>query len=320
MLEKKSTSDEIEPVAAGVRHLKIIFVNAYFVDTPENSPDSWVLVDTGIPLSGGRIKSFAEKLYGASAKPTAIILTHGHFDHAGAALSLAAEWEVPIYAHHLEMPYLTGKSDYPPQDPTVGGALAQMSRFFPHGGHDFGTRVYPLPLNGEISEMRGWRAVHTPGHTAGHVSLFRESDRTLLAGDALATMNQDSWISNLTEKREFHTPPAPFTTDWQAARHSVEILAGLAPQAVAAGHGLPIKGAETARRLKEFAENFAPPPKGRYVNEPAVADENGIVALPPPVADPIRQIVIGTAIVAAAGLLFTRLKKRRDKKDLAEKL
>ena len=56
---------------------------------------------------------------GAGAPPEAIVLTHGHFDHAGSALQLAEYWDVPIYAHRLEMPYLTGKADYPPPDPTI---------------------------------------------------------------------------------------------------------------------------------------------------------------------------------------------------------
>lgn len=307
MLEKKSIANKIEKVAAGVSHLKIVFVNTYFIETP----DSWVLVDTGMPYSDGKIIGFAEKIYGKEAQPAAIILTHGHFDHAGAALALAAHWDVPVYAHHLEMPYLTGKSDFAPQDPSVGGAMAQMSRMFPHGGYDFGSRVYPIRENGEIEEMPGWKAVHTPGHTNGHISLFRESDKTLLAGDALTTMNADSWISMATEKREFCRPPAPFTPDWSAARRSVEILADLEPNTVAAGHGQPISGADTAARLKSFARNFNIPKHGRYVNEPAIADENGIVALPPPVADPVRQMLIGGAIVAGGAAAFGLLKRRR---------
>ncbi len=264
-----------------------------------------------MPLSGGRIVSFAEKIYGAGAKPSAIILTHGHFEHAGASANLAEEWNVPVYAHRLEMPYLNGKSDYPPQDPTVGGALAQMSRLFPHGGIDLGSRVRRIAENGEIGEMRGWRVIHTPGHTAGHVSLFRESDKTLLAGDALATMNQDSWISNLTEEKEFCHPPAPFTTDWMAARRSVEILANLEPNAVAAGHGQPITGAGMAEKLKDFARNFTAPAHGRYVSQPAVTDENGIVKLPPPVADPVRQMLIGGAVIAGGAVVYGLLKRRK---------
>ncbi len=309
MLEKQKQDNKSETIANGIRHLKILFVNAYFVETPENN--SWVLVDSGIPYSSGKIISYAEEVYGAGAKPSAIVLTHGHFDHAGAALALAAHWDVPIYAHHLEMPYLTGKSDFAPQDPSVGGAIAQMSRMFSHGGYDFGSRVYPIRENGELEEMRGWRVIHTPGHTNGHVALFRESDKTLLAGDALTTMNLDSWASQVTEKREFCRPPAPFTPDWSAARKSVEILAELEPNTVAAGHGQPISGADTARRLKDFAANFHAPQHGRYVNQPAIADETGIVALPPPVADPVRQMLIGGAIVAGGAAAFALSRRGR---------
>ncbi|MGI8884589.1 MAG: MBL fold metallo-hydrolase [Pyrinomonadaceae bacterium] len=303
MLNIQSSENDLSKVAAGVFHTKIIFVNSYFVDTPENAPGSFVLIDTGLPLAAGKIRRAVENRYGAGAKPTAIVLTHGHFDHAGSVLKLAEDWNVPVYAHRLEMPYLTGVSDYPPQDATVGGALAQMARLFPHGGINLKNHVHALPESGEIEEMRGWRAVHTPGHTAGHISLWRESDRVLLAGDALATLNQDSWISNITEKKEFCKPPAPFTTDWQAARRSVELLADLEPNVVAAGHGQPINDADTARQLKEFARNFQPPRKGRYVNSPAVTDERGIVALPPPETDTVKIV----AAVAAAGIIVTAL-------------
>lgn len=313
MANTENQTNYLSFVAEGVYHTKIIFVGAYFVDTPENSSGSWTLVDTGLPFSEGKIRSAAQSRYGENARPSAIVLTHGHFDHAGAALNLAEEWNVPIYAHRLEMPYLTGKSDYPPQDPTVGGAIAQMSRVFPHGGYDFGNRVRQIPENGELAELPNWKILHTPGHTAGHISLFRESDRTLLAGDALATMNLDSWISQITEKQEFCKPPAPFTTDWQAARRSVELLAELEPNVVGAGHGNPIKGADTAQRLKEFAENFAPPEKGRYVNSSAIANENGVIALPPPVADPVK-IAAAAALAVGAGLTLASFGRKRRKK------
>ncbi len=302
----QSTNSDLSKVADGVFHTKIIFVNSYFVDTPENAPGSFVLIDTGMPYSAARIKYVVENCYGAGATPTAIVLTHGHFDHAGSALSLAEEWQVPVYAHRLEMPYLTGKSDYPPQDPTVGGAIAQMSRFFPHSGYDLKAHIYALPENGELTEMRGWQFLHTPGHTAGHISLWRESDRTLLAGDALTTMNLDSWTSQITEKKEFCGPPKPFTTNWHAARQSVEQLAELEPRVVAAGHGQPIDDADTAEQLKELARHFDAPRKGRYVTHPAIADENGLLSVPPPVTDNVKIAAAGIA----AGILVTALLRR----------
>ncbi|MDQ3181154.1 MAG: MBL fold metallo-hydrolase [Acidobacteriota bacterium] len=305
----QSAEKDLSKVADGIFHTKIIFVNAYFVETPENTPGSFVIIDTGLPFAATRVKHAVENRYGAGAKPTAIVLTHGHFDHAGSALSLAEDWDVPIYAHRLEMPYLTGKSDYPPQDPTVGGAIAQMSRMFPHGGYDFGSRVSALPDGGDIAEMHGWKFLHTPGHTAGHISLWREADRTLLAGDALTTMNLDSWVSQITEKKEFCSPPKPFTTDWQAARRSVELLAELEPRVVAAGHGEPIDDADTAEQLKELARNFDAPRKGRYVTSPAITDESGVVAVPPPATDNVKIAAAGIA----AGILVTAMMRRTKK-------
>jgi glyoxylase-like metal-dependent hydrolase (beta-lactamase superfamily II) len=208
------------------------------------------------------------------------------------------------------MPYLTGKSDYPPQDPTVGGALAQMSRLFPTSGYDFGSRVQALPADGSIPGLSGWRYLHTPGHTAGHISLFRERDRVLITGDALTTVNQESPVTLVTLERELRQPPAPLTTDWGAARDSINRLAELRPDVIAAGHGLPITD-RAADQLERFAKTFTPPAHGRYILEPALADERGIVRLPPPVPDPIPKIIAGATLAVAAGLLLAQLAKRR---------
>ena len=67
-------------VAPDIAYLRTVLVNVVFLGTA----DGWVLVDTGIPGSGDAIKKAAEALFGPGARPQAIILTHGHFDHAGA--------------------------------------------------------------------------------------------------------------------------------------------------------------------------------------------------------------------------------------------
>ncbi len=306
-IARQAPSNSLQPVAPGVGYMTTVFVNLYVVEAED---DSWVLVDTGLPMQAWRVRAAAVARFGQGARPSAIILTHGHFDHAGNALALATEWDVPIYAHQLELPYLTGKSDYPPQDPTVGGALAQMSRLFPHSGYNFGSRVQALPSDGSVPGLPEWRYLHTPGHTAGHVSLFRERDRVLIAADALATVNQESLVTLTTLKRELRQPPAPFTTDWGAARDSINRLADLRPNVIAAGHGLPISD-HAAGQLEKFAREFTPPAHGRYIPQPARTDERGVVALPPPVPDPVPKVLAGAALAVAAGLLFARLGKRR---------
>jgi glyoxylase-like metal-dependent hydrolase (beta-lactamase superfamily II) len=184
-------------IAPDVGWLSISFVNVYFIGRPGGA---WVLVDAGLPGFSREIIDAAEARFGAGARPEAIILTHGHFDHAGSALALAEYWGVPIHAHSLEMPYLNGRSPYPPPDPTIGGAMAFLSRFLPSRGIDLGDRVRELKPN-EFPGIPGWEWMRTPGHSPGHISLFRSSDRVLLAGDAFATMNMDSWTGLITGRR-----------------------------------------------------------------------------------------------------------------------
>jgi glyoxylase-like metal-dependent hydrolase (beta-lactamase superfamily II) len=308
-LDPGTIKGSAEEFAPGVARVEIIFVNAYLVGAPGGP---WGLVDTGLPLlSAPLIRRAVVKRYGDGARPEAIVLTHGHFDHAGVAMDLARGWDVPIYAHPLEMPYLTGKSDYPPQDSTMGGAIAQMARLFPHSGYDFGDRMTPLPADGDVPGLPNWTFYHTPGHTPGHVSLFRETDGTLLAGDALTTMNLDSWTSQLTREREFHRPPTPFTPDWETAHRSVETLADLEPSIVAAGHGLPMSGPNVAEELRGYAARFTPPGTGRYAGQPPRADEEGVRELPPPVPDPLSmKVAAGATMAVAAGVVSAAIARR----------
>ncbi|MBA3712517.1 MAG: MBL fold metallo-hydrolase, partial [Pyrinomonadaceae bacterium] len=66
-----------------------------------------------------------------------------------------------------------------------------------------------------------------------------------------------------------------------------------------------------ADRLERFAQTFAPPAHGRYVRQPARTDENGVVALPPPVPDPVAKVIVGATLAACAGLMVAQLRKRR---------
>jgi glyoxylase-like metal-dependent hydrolase (beta-lactamase superfamily II) len=314
---------KIEQIAADVARLRIAFVNCFFIGAPRraaaksaNEATPWVLVDAALSVGAARILEVAAERFGEDARPTAIILTHGHFDHIGALEALLGIWDVPVYAHPLELPFLTGRADYPPPDPTVGkGLMARMAPLFPERGIDLGHRAKELPANAEAPGMPGWRVVHTPGHSPGHVSLFRASDRLLIAGDAVVTTRQESVFAVAMQKEELNGPPAYFTIDWDAAHRSVSTLASLKPVTITTGHGPTMRGEDLAQRLAGMARDFderVRPRHGRYVREPAITNEDGVVYVPAPARGGVPWgTVSGVAAAAVAGTWLVRRFGRR---------
>ncbi|MCE7791844.1 MBL fold metallo-hydrolase [Salipaludibacillus sp. CUR1] len=243
-------------------------VNIHMIGDPKTS--DFVLVDAGMPHSAKDIISAVEKRFGTDSRPKAIILTHGHFDHVGAIIELVEHWQIPVYAHELEMPYLTGERSYPKPDPSVeGGMVAKMSPMFPNEPINLGNNVKPLPADGSVPYLPEFKWIHTPGHTPGQIALFRENDRALVAGDAFVTVKQESLYKVITQEQEISGPPKYLTTDWKAAKESVIKLASLKPTVAVTGHGLPMSGELLKKNLKTLAENFddmAKPEHGKYVN------------------------------------------------------
>lgn len=272
-------------VAQGVWGMKLVFVNIYMIANRRGSGNGWVLVDAGLKGSAKRIIEMAESLFGPGSRPKAIILTHGHFDHIGALEELLIHWDVPVYAHALEIPYLTGLSSYPPADPLVGGGLMSLlSVFYPTSPIALGNRIKAINMYSGIHELQEWKVIHTPGHSPGHISLFLPLNTTLIAGDALTTTQTESAIYILNYIKKLSGPPKYFTTDWFAAENSVRTLVALQPRIVSSGHGQVLRGKELQFDLDNLLSNFEEdsiPASGRYVKQPAVADEYGVKFIPP---------------------------------------
>jgi len=260
------SSGKGETVADDVYYFTNQIVNVIMLGDPGAD---WILIDAGMPKCGDEIIAAAENRFGKDKPPKAIFLSHGHFDHVGGIVTLIEKWKVPVYAHPMEMPFITGKQEYPEPDSSVeGGLLAKLSSIYPHEPIDISGHVHPYPEDGSLPGAADWRWIHAPGHSPGQVVFFREPDRILIAADAFITVKQDSFYKVLIQKREVQGPPRYLTTDWQAAWDTVKKLRDLRPSIVVSGHGQYMKGAELRLGLKNLVENFdavAIPSHGRFV-------------------------------------------------------
>ncbi|WP_407345423.1 MBL fold metallo-hydrolase [Pengzhenrongella phosphoraccumulans] len=221
---------------------------------------SWVLVDTGWAADGARIERAVDVLLGAGASPAAIVLTHCHPDHAGAALHLARAWGCAVYLHPAELPIATG--DFAAMQACAGPldrfvvlpllrALGARRRAAVLARASLGEVARTFDPADGVPGLPDWDCVPTPGHTPGHISVLRRRDRVLITGDALLTLRVNSWSGLLLQRPGLSGPPWYTTWSRRAARESIDALARLEPTVLAGGHGRPLTG--TAAHVRAFA-------------------------------------------------------------------
>ncbi|RYV52144.1 nitroreductase/quinone reductase family protein [Pengzhenrongella frigida] len=234
--------------------------NVYLV----RSGSSCVLVDAAWPGSAAAIRAAVESVCGRGARPSAIVLTHLHPDHAGSARELAHDWAVPVYVHPDELP-MAGP-DYPmeyanPVDRRLSAVLLRVlparSRARLRARNDLTGVVQALDSQGVVPGLPEWSSVPTPGHTPGHVALHRPGDGVLLTGDAVLTVNANSVWDLVRGQQRLAGPPRYFTWSWAGVTESVATLAALEPRVLATGHGTPLSGAGTAEALRSLAAELA---------------------------------------------------------------
>ena len=230
------------------------------------SGPSWVLIDAGWEKDGPRIAQAAASLVGASGRPAAILLTHCHPDHAGSARELARAWDCAVHMHPAELPIARGdfasmRASAGPLDRwvilPVMRAMGWRWREALLARSSLGDVARSFDPVGEVPGLGGWQCLPTPGHTPGHVAYFRPSDRVLIAGDALLTLQVNSWSGLLQGRQGLSAPPWYTTWDRRAARDSIATLVRLEPTVLAGGHGNPLTGPGTADLVRAFAERSA---------------------------------------------------------------
>jgi hydroxyacylglutathione hydrolase len=155
---------------------------------------------------------------------SAHVLTHAHPDHQGATHEVCARLGIPLWcgendADAAERPELI-------RDRQPGTSLNRaVWKLWAGPGHPVERRLH------EGDEVAGFQVLHTPGHSAGHIALWRESDRVLIAGDVLNSMNLITTLPGLQE------PPGVFTPDPARNRESIKRIAALEPRVACFGHG-----------------------------------------------------------------------------------
>jgi glyoxylase-like metal-dependent hydrolase (beta-lactamase superfamily II) len=192
-----------------------------------------VLIDSGTNLSG---KGILRQLAGRSLSAHA--LTHAHPDHFGSSHAVCERLRIPLWCGERDVGVAEGSSKQPGRG-LVGKLLTSMP---PPDPHPVERRLR------EGDEVAGFEVLETPGHSPGHISLWRESDRTLVCGDVFFNMNL------LTLRPGLREPPRALTPNPARNRESARRLATLRPALVLFGHGPPLRDAE---RLVRFADSLA---------------------------------------------------------------
>ncbi|GGM96748.1 glyoxylase-like metal-dependent hydrolase (beta-lactamase superfamily II) [Actinoplanes campanulatus] len=209
-------------VVDGVFELRSVYVNVHVVVTD----DGVVLVDTGLPGRTPLIERGLRKIHRSLGEVTTILVTHHHADHVGGLADLRKRAGARVIAHAADAVWITGHSR--PAEPS--GRLAKLAERLV--GKVEPTKIDQLITADGSEPLPGFTALHTPGHTRGHVSyLLDRSGGILFAGDAAAS-----------RRGQVTGPPGAVTADPARAGQSLARLAELEFDHAVFGHGRAVSG------------------------------------------------------------------------------
>lgn len=195
-----------------------------------------VLVDAGTRHAAKRI---LRQLNGRTI--TAHVLTHAHPDHQGASHEVCETLRIPLWcgerdADAMQDGRIMERQPKHPINTLIGWVM-------PGPAHPVARRLR------EGDEVAGFRVLDVPGHSAGHIALWREDDRTLICGDVFTNIDTLTGIPGLHEPKSFFTP------DPDRNRESMRRLAALEPAVVFFGHGRPLRDPGKLRAFTDTLPN-----------------------------------------------------------------
>jgi glyoxylase-like metal-dependent hydrolase (beta-lactamase superfamily II) len=214
-------------------------VNAVLLEQDDRS---LVLIDAGFPDKEDAVLEAIAELGRRPEDLAHIVFTHAHPDHVGSAAALVERTGAETWIHPVDAPIAESGGPFRPLKPTRRFPQILLYAFFGRVGKE---RVAPVRIDHRIEDgdtlplAGGLQVVHTPGHSAGHVSLLWPAGELLLVGDV------GSNVVGIADPIGYE--------DLAVLRESQAKLAALSFERAAFGHGSAILGGATAPVRKAWS-------------------------------------------------------------------
>lgn len=223
-------------------------VNAYvWHPRPGERTDGEPIVfDCGYPWHARSLLDCLQVLGCAPGHIRYIAVTHDDFDHTGALADVVEASGAQVIAHVAEAPSIasSGWRELPWRG-DVSSVLLRMVTGVAYSARPKRPVTVSHPVEDGAQLPGGWVAIHTPGHTPGHLAFWHAATRVLIAGDALGSRLRGEIRANI----------GSFSVDNQQVAASVRKLSALEPETICFGHGSEIVSG-AARLLNGLAASL----------------------------------------------------------------